>query len=136
MQKHIKVVTYRKGHHFSTTETKDLQRRGFPLLWGWPNKGWVEEEVALEPIVVLKVEVAVLYRTGLEGRDLLGEVEVEGKRDVMLVFWDLRSSGPSERKEFALCLKSSVKMNRLSKSMGEPLDSEYSIPKWRKWARA
>lgn len=91
---------------------------------------WVDE-VALEPMVVLKEEAAVLYRTGLEGRGLL-EDEVEGKKEVMLVFWDLRSSGPSERKELALCLKSSVKMNRLSRSMGEPLDSEYSIPKWRK----
>lgn len=98
---------------------------------------WVEDEVALEPMAVFKDEVAILYRTGLEGICLLEEeVEVEGKREVMLVFWDLRSSGPSERKEFALCLKSSVKMKRLSKSMGEPLDSEYSIPKWRKCARA
>lgn len=98
---------------------------------------WAEDEVALEPMDVLKEEVAILYRTGLEEIGLLEDVvEVEGKIEVMLVFWDLRSSGPSERKEFALCLKSSVKMNRLSKSMGEPLDSEYSIPKWRKWARA
>lgn len=55
--------------------------------------------------------------------------EVEGKGEAMLGLWDLRSSGLSERKALALCLKSSVRMKRLSRSMGEPLDSEYSIPK-------
>lgn len=36
----------------------------------------------------------------------------------------------------ALCLKSSVSMSWFRRSMGEPLDSEYSTPKCRRWARA
>ena len=41
-----------------------------------------------------------------------------------------------EERVEALCLKSSVWMSWSSRSMGEPLDSEYSTPKWRRWARA
>lgn len=45
-------------------------------------------------------------------------------------------AAPSRCSAPALCLKSSVSMSWFSRSMGEPLDSEYSTPKCRRWARA
>lgn len=59
-----------------------------------------------------------LKRSGEEEEERRGRLEAEKK--------------PS----LALCLKSSVWMSWLSRVMGEPLDSEYSTPKWRRWARA
>ncbi len=49
---------------------RTCNEEAFSFFWGGPNKGLVEEEVALEPVVVLKEEVALLYRTGLEGEEI------------------------------------------------------------------
>lgn len=94
------------------------------------------EEVAFEPTLLLKG----LKRRELGKRALLEaegvDMDVEGEGGFTPDPRTLRSSGLSESKEFALCLKSSVRMSLLRRSMGEPLDSEYSTPKWRRWALA
>lgn len=98
---------------------------------------WAEEEeneeVALEPTPLCND--AFFNRTGLEWKGLLeaeGGVDVAGEGGAALFPCTLRSSGLSERKEVILRLKSSVRMSVLSRSIGDPLDSEYSTPKWRR----
>lgn len=114
---------------------------GLSFLVGGLSKVWVEEEedeeVALEPTPLFND--VFFNRTELERKGLLEAelgVDVEGEGGATLCPWTLRSSGLSERNEVALRLKSSVRMSVLSRSMGDPLDSEYSTPKWRRWARA
>lgn len=111
----------------------------FSFLEGGLSKVCVEEEdeVALEPTPLFND--VFFNRTVLERKGLLEAevgVDVEGEGGATVGARTLRSSGLSERKEVALRLKSSVRMSVLSRSMGEPLDSEYSTPKWRRWARA
>jgi len=103
-------------------------------LAGGPGKDEAEEEVALDaeppPAVV------TLYMSDEEeeeeeesvNSDCFGEESVAARP---------RGSGwLSSCSVLALCLKSSVSMSWFRRSMGEPLDSEYSTPKCRRWARA
>lgn len=112
-------------------------------MLGGPNS---EEEVVfgpapLPPVLALNRsgEVGDEGRRGRldakeeEGGEEEAGVDVEVEKETRL----RRSSIPAEGERLATRrLKSSVRMRRLSRSMGEPLDSEYSTPKWRRWARA
>lgn len=114
---------------------------GFSFLVGGLSKVWEEEEedveVALAPTPLFND--VFFNRTELERKGLLEAevgVDLEDEEGATLCPWTLKSSGLSERKEEALRLKSSVSMSVFSRSMGDPLDSEYSTPKWRRCARA
>lgn len=107
---------------------------GFSFLVGGLSKVWVEEEedeeVALEQTPLFN---DVFFNwTELERKGLLEAevgVDVEGEGGPTVCPWTLKSSGLSERKDVALRLKSSVRISVLSRSIGDPFDSEYSTPK-------
>lgn len=97
---------------------EDLRRLG-----GGPSKD-EEEEVALHFDPTPEEE----KEEDRPSSDCFGEETVAP--------WPRGSAGPSSCSAPALCLKSSVSMSWFRRSMGEPFDSEYSTPKWRRCARA